>query len=85
MASKQTSYITEHEFINSSEGGTRYTVIRNDDTKSPLENSRVVRVEYGNGEGFFLNYNADFGVKIVYEGTTYEVPALGYAVYTAKN
>ncbi|MBR7100866.1 MAG: hypothetical protein IKC74_01115 [Clostridia bacterium] len=84
MASKQTSYITEHEFINTSEGGSRYNVYRNDETKGALENSRVVRVEYSNGEGFFLNYNADFGVKVEYQGKTYSIPALGYVTYTSK-
>jgi hypothetical protein len=82
MASKQTSYITDHEFLNTSEGGSRYTVYRNDETKGALENSRVVRVQYDNGEGFFLNYNSDYSVKIVYNGVSYEVPALGYAAYT---
>ena len=84
MASKQIYYITDHEFLNTSEGGSRYSVTRNDDSAGALENSRVVRVEYENGEGFFLNYNADFSVKVVYEGTTYVVPALGYAEYTSK-
>lgn len=82
MASKQTSYITDHEFLNTSEGGSRYTVYRNDETKGALENSRVVRVEYANGEGFFLNYNSDYSVKVIYKGVSYEVPALGYAAYT---
>ena len=82
MASKQTSFISEHEFLNTSEGGSRYTVYRNDGTKGALENSRVVRVQYDNGEGFFLNYNSDYSVKIVYNGVSYEVPALGYAAYT---
>ncbi len=84
MASKQTCYITEHEFLNTSEGGDKYSVYRNDETRGALENSRVVRVEYSNGEGFFLNYNADYEVKVVYGGKVYDIPALGYVAYNAS-
>ena len=49
--------------------------------KKALENSRVVRVEYENGEGYFLNYNADYDVTVVYNGKTFVIPALGYAAY----
>ncbi|MBQ8344007.1 MAG: hypothetical protein IJX51_05615 [Clostridia bacterium] len=90
MASKQTSYISEHEFLNTSEGGTKYKVY-NKETGEALENSRVVRVEYSNREGFFLNYNADYEVVVQYDinndgkldrnDPVYEIPALGYAEY----
>lgn len=53
MASKQDSYITEHEFMNADDG---FKVIRVEDG-AKLNNSRVIRVEYANGEGFILNYN----------------------------
>ncbi|MBQ8344352.1 MAG: hypothetical protein IJY41_04120 [Clostridia bacterium] len=90
MASKQTSYISEHEFLNTSEGGTKYKVY-NKETGEALENSRVVRVEYSNREGFFLNYNAEYEVVVQYDinndgkldrnDPVYEIPALGYAEY----
>lgn len=83
MASKQTSYIVDHDFLNTSGNGEEYEVYRVGGEED-LENSRVVRVEYSNGEGFFINYNSDFAVKVIYGGRTYTVPALGYVPYTAK-
>ncbi len=84
MSSKQNSYITEHEFLNGEDG---YKVIRTQDlVDSPdedpvlLNNSRVVRVEYENGEGFILNYNS-YEVQVDYNGTVYTIGALGYAPY----
>ena len=84
MASKQGSYIIEHEFLNSEYG---YKVVRTQDLiespdKEPvlLNDSRVVRVEYENGEGFILNYNS-FEVQVDYNGETYTIGALGYATY----
>jgi len=80
MASKQDSYIVDHDFLNTSGNGAEYEVIRLDG-EGDLENSRVVRVEYSNGEGFFINYNSDFTVRVNYGGQSYDVPALGYASY----
>ncbi len=84
MASKQNSYIVDHEFLNLENG---YTVIRTQDlidnpSKEPvcLNNSRVVSVLYENGEGFLLNYNS-FEVKVSYNGTEYTIPALDFATY----
>ena len=84
MASKQSSYITEHEFLNADEG---YVVIREMDIiENPniepehLNNSRVVRVEYSNGEGFLLNYNS-YDVIVEYEGESVKISALGYVPY----
>ncbi len=84
MASKQNSYITEHEFLNEDEG---YTVIRAQDlidfpNEKPehLNNSRVVRVEYSNGEGFFINYNS-FDVVVEYEGQKIDLGSLSYVPY----
>ena len=77
MSSKQNQYITEHEFLNTKYG---FDVKRAEDGKT-LDNSRIVRVEYENGEGFILNYNS-YDVTVVYEGTTYNVESLGYIAYS---
>lgn len=84
MSSKQGVYIEEHEFLNADEG---FAVIRTQDLidypeKEPtlLNDSRVVRVEYENGEGFILNYNS-FEIQVEYNGELYTVDALGYATY----
>ena len=84
MASKQDSYIADHDFLNTSGNGEEYEIYRLGEGEGALENSRVVRVEYSNGEGFFINYNSDFDVKVIYDGETYMVPALGYATYTVS-
>ena len=76
MASKQDKYITEHEFLNAEYG---YDVKRTEDGVA-LDNSRVVRVEYENGEGFILNYNS-YEIQVVYEGTTHTIPSLSYVPY----
>ena len=76
MASKQNKYITEHEFLNTEYG---YDVKRTEDGVA-LDNSRVVRVEYENGEGFILNYNS-YEIQVVYEGTTHTIPSLSYVPY----
>ena len=81
MGSKLNSYIVDHQFLNTSKTDGSYTICRND-TKGAIENSTVVRVEYENGEGFFLNYNADFAVEITYGGSTYVVEPLSYKTYT---
>ena len=83
MKSKQSSFITEHEILNTSYGVEEgYELYRLENgNKKALENSRVVRVEYENGEGYFLNYNADYDVTVVYNGRTFVIPALGYAAY----
>ncbi len=83
MDSKQGYYITEHEILNSSYGREEgYTLYRLENgVEKDLENSRVVRVEYENGEGYFLNYNADYDVTVVYNGKVFNIPALGYATY----
>ena len=84
MSSKQGYYITEHEFLNGEYG---YPVYRTQDIadygdKAPLLNdSRVVRVEYENGEGFILNYNSQ-QIQVEYNGTVYTIDGLGYATYT---
>lgn len=86
MASKQSSYITEHEFLNSEYG---YNVIRAQDLidnpdKEPvkLNNSRVVRVEYANGEGFILNYNSyDVIVECGEFAEPVTIPALDFVSY----
>ena len=80
MQSKQDQYITEHEFLNTSDSDGTYTVCRADNN-GDLENSRIVRVEYENGEGFFLNYNADFAVKVVYNGVEMTIEPLNYVAY----
>ncbi|MGM9665742.1 MAG: DUF5696 domain-containing protein [Eubacteriales bacterium] len=77
MSSKQNQYITEHEFLNTKYG---FDVKRSEDGKA-LDNSRIVRVEYENGEGFILNYNS-YDVTVVYEGTTYNIESLGYIAYS---
>ena len=77
MSSKQNQYITEHEFLNTKYG---FDVKRSEDGKD-LDNSRIVRVEYENGEGFILNYNS-YDVTVVYEGTTYNIESLGYIAYS---
>ncbi len=86
MSSKQSSYITEHEFLNADEG---YNPIRTQDlidnpdkTPTSLNDSRVVRVEYENGEGFILNYNS-YEIQVEYDGVVYTIGALGYATYGA--
>ena len=76
MASKQDQYIVDHEFINAKDG---YEVSRTVDNL-PLNNSRIVRVEYENGEGFLLNYNS-FEVRVVYGGVEYTIKPLYYATY----
>lgn len=84
MKSKQSSFITEHEILNTSYGEEEghYELYRLENgNKKALENSRVVRVEYENGEGYFLNYNADYDVTVIYNGKTIVIPALGYAAY----
>lgn len=83
MKSKQSSFITEHEILNTTYGERDgYELYRLENgNKKALENSRVVRVEYENGEGYFLNYNADYDVTVVYNGKTFVIPALGYAAY----
>ena len=83
MDSKQGYYITEHEILNSSYGREEgYTLYRLENgVEKDLENSRVVRVEYENGEGYFLNYNADYDVTVVYNGKVFNIPALGYTTY----
>ena len=82
MSSKQGSYITEHEFMNSSDG---FEVIRVDDG-TPLDNSRVVRVEYANGEGFILNYNS-YDVVVSYDAFSEPVviKGLNFASYGMNN
>ncbi len=82
MASKQNSYIVEHEFLNTSGNGEYYKVYRLGEGEGDLENSRVVRVEYDNGEGFFINYNTEFAVRVIFDGESHDVPALGYLPYT---
>ena len=82
MSSKQGSYITEHEFMNSSDG---FEVVRVDDG-TPLDNSRVVRVEYANGEGFILNYNS-YDVVVSYDAFSEPVviKGLNFASYGMNN
>ena len=83
MASKQGAYITEHEFLNGEYG---YEVYRTEDIEiygddaALLNNSRVVRVEYENGEGFILNYNSQ-QIQVEYNGTVYTIDSLDYATY----
>lgn len=77
MSSKQDQYITEHEFLNTKYG---FDVKRTEDGE-PLDNSRVVRVEYENGEGFILNYNP-YDITVVYGGNTYSIDSLGYISYS---
>lgn len=85
MASKQGVYISEHEFLNADDG---YKVIRTQDLidnpnaePAGLSNSRVVRVEYENGEGFILNYNS-YEIMVEYNGVAYTIGGLDYATYT---
>ena len=84
MGSKQNSYIEDHQFLNTSEADGTFTVCRHDN-KGAIENSTVVRVEYANGEGFFLNYNSEFAVEITYGGSRYVVEPLSYKPYTNNN
>lgn len=85
MSSKQGSYITEHEFLNSEYGHkvirTKDLIDKPDEEPVLLNNSRVVRVEYENGEGFILNYNS-YEVQVEYNGAIYTIGALDYATYT---
>ena len=84
MASKQGSYIVDHDFLNAEDG---YDVIRTQDLidnpnvePEGLNNSRVVSVLYENGEGFLLNYNS-FEVKVTFNGVEYTIPGLSFATY----
>ncbi len=77
MANKQNQYITEHEFLNTKYG---FDAKRTEDGE-PLDNSRIVRVEYENGEGFILNYNS-YDITVVYDGNTYNIDSLGYVSYS---
>lgn len=76
MASKQDKYITEHEFLNEKYG---FDVKRVEDGVA-LNNSRVVRVEYENQEGFIFNYNS-YEIQVTYEGITYNIPSISYVSY----
>lgn len=82
MTSKQDSYITEHEFMNTSEGFEVYRV----DDGAALDNSRIVRVEYANGEGFILNYNS-YDVTVSYDefSEPIVIPGLSFASYGMNN
>ncbi|MBQ8163506.1 MAG: hypothetical protein IJZ93_03965 [Clostridia bacterium] len=82
MASKQTSYITEHEFLNAEDGynTTRIDVINGEEVRGTLDNSRVVRVEYENGEGFILNYNS-YEIEVTYNGEVIRIPSMEYVTY----
>lgn len=77
MKNKQDQYITDHEFLNTEYG---FDVTRAEDG-AKLDDSKIVRVEYENGEGFILNYNI-FAVKVVYNGVTYNMEPFSYATYT---
>lgn len=77
MKTKQNQYITEHEFLNAKFG---FDVTRIEDGAA-LNNSRVVRVQYENGEGFILNYNS-YAINVTYNGTTYEIAPLSYVAYS---
>jgi hypothetical protein len=76
MASKQNSFIDEHEFLNNKDG---YETSRAVDGEA-LDNSRVVRVEYENGEGFILNYNT-YAINVTYGGQTYTIESMEYVTY----
>ena len=82
MTSKQDSYITEHEFMNTSEGFEVYRV----DDGAALDNSRIVRVEYANGEGFILNYNS-YDVTVSYDefSEPIVIQGLSFASYGMNN
>ncbi len=89
MESKQDSYIVDHDFLNSSEfnvdGNTVYRLYEDSEELGMVENSKVVRVEYENGEGFFINYNSEFSVEITYQGRRYEVSPMSYTTYKDRS
>ncbi|MBO5212697.1 MAG: hypothetical protein J6B60_04065 [Clostridia bacterium] len=82
MASKQTSYITEHEFLNAENGynTTRVDVVDGEEIRGELNNSKVVRVEYENKEGFILNYNS-YDIEVTYNGEVIRIPSMQYVTY----
>ena len=47
--------------------------------KYACDDGRIVRVEYEGGKSFILNYN-NFEIKVEYDGVTYTVDALDFAV-----
>ena len=49
-----------------------------DNSKYKTARGTVVVVEYEGGTTFILNYNS-FAIKVEYEGTKYEIEAMGFA------
>jgi hypothetical protein len=76
MSSKQASFIVDHEFMNNNAG---FNTVRVSDGEA-LNDSRVVRVEYENGEGFILNYNT-YEISVTYGGKTYTIDSMEYVSY----
>ena len=84
IGSLQNVLITNHEFLTGTRIVTEEELEAGIDYVTEVDN-RIAHVEYGNNTSFILNYNYNFGVKVVYEGMEISIPALCYVKIVEDN